>query len=95
MYLYQKTYIYYRKFHAEGHGLGVNMLNPSGETQTKRLIQQYAMFKLEGVPENELIEKSIAAVSAERQISSKTTKNPDSVTAQVLGSADIKNIFKE
>ncbi|XP_013143125.1 PREDICTED: 28S ribosomal protein S23, mitochondrial [Papilio polytes] len=83
------------KFHAEGHGLGVNMLNPSGETQTKRLIQQYAMLKSEGVPENELIEKSIAAVSAERQISSKTTKNPDSVTAQVLGSADIKNIFKE
>ncbi|XP_014366873.2 28S ribosomal protein S23, mitochondrial [Papilio machaon] len=84
------------KFHSEGHGLGINMLNPSGETQTKRLIQQYEKLKSEGVPEKELIEKSVAAVSVERQLASKTIpKNPDSVTAQVLGSADIKNIFKE
>ncbi|CAG5050076.1 unnamed protein product [Parnassius apollo] len=84
------------KFHAQGHGIGINMLSPAGETQVKKLIQQYEKLKSEGVPENELIEKSVAAVSTERQLDAKISpKNPDSVTAQVLAEADLKNIFKE
>ncbi|XP_068631817.1 small ribosomal subunit protein mS23 [Battus philenor] len=84
------------KFHEKGHGLGTNMLNLSGETQTKRLIQQYEKLKSEGVPEIELIEKSVAAVSTERQIASKITpKNRDSVSGQVLADAQLINIFKE
>lgn len=75
------------------------MLNPEGETQSRKLIKQYEMLKAEGVADNELIEKSVAAVGAERQLeAAKTTstpKNPDSVTSQVLAEADLKNIFNE
>lgn len=73
------------------------MLSQLGETQTKRLIQQYEKVKSENLPECELIEKSVATVAAERQseISTSVVKNPDSVTAQILAEADIKNIFKE
>lgn len=73
------------------------MLNPSGETQTKKLVQQYEKLKAEGVPENELVEKSAAAIVSERQQETPKIipKNPDSVTAQILAEADIKNIFKD
>ncbi|KAJ0177312.1 hypothetical protein K1T71_007321 [Dendrolimus kikuchii] len=98
--LYQED-IVRAKFHSVRHGVGaVNMLNPTSETQTKRLLQQYEKLKSEGVAEDELIEKSVAAVDIERQLEApktpKTTvNNPESVTAQVLADADIKNIFKE
>nr|XP_021192122.2 probable 28S ribosomal protein S23, mitochondrial [Helicoverpa armigera] len=87
------------KFHAKGHGLGaVNMISQT-ETQTKKLIQQYEKLKSEGVPENELIEKSAAVVGSERQLEATIAKvniqSPNSVTAQVLADADIKNIFSE
>lgn len=69
------------------------------ETQTKRLIQQYEKLKSEGVPEEELMEKSAAVVGSERQLEAAkikvTAQNPDSVTAKVLAEADIKNIFSE
>lgn len=92
--------LFFRKFHSAGHGLGViNMLNPTSDSQSKRLLQQYHKLKSEGVPEDQLIEKSVEAAGAERQQEvSKTSKiptNPESVTAQVLAEADIKNIFKE
>ncbi|XP_021192122.3 small ribosomal subunit protein mS23 [Helicoverpa armigera] len=87
------------KFHSKGHGLGaVNMISQT-ETQTKKLIQQYEKLKSEGVPENELIEKSAAVVGSERQLEATKAKvniqSPNSVTAQVLADADLKNIFSE
>ncbi|XP_030024948.1 28S ribosomal protein S23, mitochondrial [Manduca sexta] len=86
------------KFHSNGYGLAtVNLLSQSTETQTKRLIQQYKNLQSEGVPENEILEISAKAVANERQaeIPKISAKNPDSVTAQVLTEANIKNIFKE
>lgn len=75
------------------------MLNPEGETQSKKLIKQYEKLKSEGVPESELIDKTVAAVGAERQLETakvaSTPQNPDSVSAQVLAEADLKNIFNE
>ncbi|XP_026752216.2 probable 28S ribosomal protein S23, mitochondrial [Galleria mellonella] len=90
------------KFHSNGHGLGVvNMLHPTSETHTKKLLQQYKKLKAEGVPEHELIEKSAAVVenerTVERQEASKakiTGRNQES-SAQTLAEADLKNIFKE
>ncbi|NP_001091803.1 putative mitochondrial ribosomal protein isoform X1 [Bombyx mori] len=87
------------KFHSNGYGLApVSLLNQSNETQTKRLVQQYDELKAEGIPEDEIIEKAAQAVAVERhsyaaQKLNVTPKNPDSVTAQVLAEADIKNIF--
>ncbi|XP_052740419.1 28S ribosomal protein S23, mitochondrial [Bicyclus anynana] len=86
------------KFHAKGQGLSVNMLNTTGETQTKRLIQTYQRLQSEGVPEEELIQKSTEAVESARRSPADTkiiAKNPESVTAKVLAEADLKNIFKE
>uniref|UniRef100_A0A1E1WSS3 Small ribosomal subunit protein mS23 n=1 Tax=Pectinophora gossypiella TaxID=13191 RepID=A0A1E1WSS3_PECGO len=86
------------KFHANGQGFGaVNMLNPAGETHTKKLIQQYEKLKSEGVPESELIEKSVSAIGLERQQEAPKAvpKNPDSVTSHVLADADLENIFKK
>ncbi|KAL0893213.1 hypothetical protein ABMA27_014821 [Loxostege sticticalis] len=96
--LYQED-IVRAKFHSNGHGLGaVNMLNPSGETQTQRLLKQYEKLKSEGVAEEELVEKAASVVESDRLeiVKAKLTpQNPDSVTAQVLVDADLKNIFKE
>ncbi|XP_053607184.1 small ribosomal subunit protein mS23 [Plodia interpunctella] len=90
------------EFHSKGFGTGaVNMLSSTGETQTKRLLQQYDKLKSEGIPQDELIEKSAATVETERQdaIAAKSsklvTKNPESITSKVLAEADLKNIFKE
>lgn len=74
------------------------MLNPSGETQTQRLLKQYEKLKSEGVAEEELVEKAASVVESDRLeiVKAKLTpQNPDSVTAQVLVDADLKNIFKE
>ncbi|XP_072931870.1 small ribosomal subunit protein mS23 isoform X1 [Epargyreus clarus] len=88
------------KFHASGHGFAaMNMQNPSGETQIKKLMQQYEKLKTEGVPENELIEKSASNVSSERTQEVAQNKipkaSPETVTSQVLTEVNIKNIFKE
>ncbi|XP_013199603.2 small ribosomal subunit protein mS23 [Amyelois transitella] len=90
------------EFHSMGHGTGaVNMLIPGGETQTKRLLHQYEKLKSEGVPEEELIQKSAAIVESDRQeaIAARSSKivakNPESATAKVLAEADLKNIFEE
>ncbi|XP_050684494.1 28S ribosomal protein S23, mitochondrial [Leptidea sinapis] len=83
------------KFHSQGHGIGINMLNPSGETQIKRLIQKYEKLEAEGIPDAELIDKSLTEVVSEQALSIKSKiENPESATAQVLG-VDVKNIFKE
>lgn len=69
------------------------------ETQTRRLIQQYEKLKSENVPEEELIEKSAAAVGSERQleatISKVTAQSPNSVSAKILSEIDMKNILSE
>ncbi|XP_045448521.1 28S ribosomal protein S23, mitochondrial [Melitaea cinxia] len=84
------------KFHDKGYGLSSNMLNLTGETHTKKLIQKYEQLKSQGIPEEELIDKCALGVDSERQEASKTTpKNPDSVSSQVLAEANLKNIFKE
>ncbi|KOB71534.1 putative mitochondrial ribosomal protein [Operophtera brumata] len=92
------------KFHTKGHGTGaIDLLGQNNETQTKRLVQQYQKFQAEGVPEEELVEKSATAVGAERKeqyeaikaTRAQTPANPESVTAKVLSEADLKNIFKE
>ncbi|CAH2266819.1 28S ribosomal protein S23, mitochondrial [Pararge aegeria] len=87
------------KFHAKGHGLNVNMLSLTGETQTKKLVQKYQQLQSEGVAEEELVQKSAEAVGNARQATTETykvvTKIPDSVTAKVLAEADLKNIFKD
>ncbi|CAG4983242.1 unnamed protein product [Colias eurytheme] len=85
------------KFHTKGHGIGSNMLSPYGETQTKKLLQKYEQLQKEGIPEEEIIEKSVASVINERNAESVKidTINPASVTGQVLSEANIKNIFKE
>ncbi|XP_041978138.1 28S ribosomal protein S23, mitochondrial [Aricia agestis] len=86
------------KFHAKGHGISTNLLVPSGETQTKRLLQKYEALKSEGVAEDEIIEKSVTAVSKERPEFEKEENvrvNKESATAQVLEGADIKNIFND
>ncbi|CAK1547301.1 unnamed protein product [Leptosia nina] len=85
------------KFHAQGHGIGFNMLSPYGETQTKRLIMKYEQLQQEGVPESEIVEKSVASVVSEREPDSTRIKtiNPESATAQVLSEVNIKHIFKE
>lgn len=69
------------------------MLSPSGETQTKRLLNQYEKLKTEGVPESELVEKTVSAVESDRvayqetKATKITPQNPDSVTSQVLTNA--------
>ncbi|CAH2037259.1 unnamed protein product, partial [Iphiclides podalirius] len=68
------------KFHVAGHGIGINMLSQVGETQIKRLIQQYEKLKSENVPENNLIEKSVAAVSAEPPLSVTIVKSVKSIS---------------
>ncbi|XP_059047115.1 small ribosomal subunit protein mS23 [Achroia grisella] len=91
------------KFHSNGHGLGaVNMMNPTSETHTKKLLQEYEILKNEGVPEHELIEKSAAIVQNERNIERQevakvkiTSKNKEVSTPQTLAEADLKNIFKD
>ncbi|XP_063618608.1 small ribosomal subunit protein mS23 [Cydia splendana] len=90
------------KFHSAGQGYGViNMLSPTGETPIKKLVKQYEKLKSEGVPETELVEKASATVDTQytqRQEAAPQkpiVKNPDSVTAQVLAEADLKNIFNE
>ncbi|XP_026324884.1 28S ribosomal protein S23, mitochondrial isoform X2 [Hyposmocoma kahamanoa] len=88
------------KFHSQGHGYGaVNMLSSTGETQTRKLVKHYEKLKAEGVPENELVQRSVEAVGVERQqqqdVPKLTARNPDSVTANVLKDADLKNIFTE
>ena len=69
------------------------------ETQTKRLVQQYEKLKSEGVPEEELIEKSATVVGSERQFEAAKAKviaqNPDSVSAKIMSEIDMKNIFSE
>ncbi|XP_050346136.1 28S ribosomal protein S23, mitochondrial [Nymphalis io] len=84
------------KFHAKGHGLSSNMLSLS-ETHTKRLILKYEELKTKSIPDEELIEKCVEAVGSERQIEAtkSTTKNPDSVSSNVLAEANLKTIFKE
>ncbi|CAG9786068.1 unnamed protein product [Diatraea saccharalis] len=100
--LYQEDIIR-AKFHSKGLGLGTtNILNPNSETHMKRLISQYQKLKSDGVPEEELIEKSAEIVDGERQRQEnikepkyKNTVSPESVTTQVLAEADLKNIFSE
>lgn len=75
------------------HGLGINMLIPHGETQIRKLIQKYEQLQKEGVKEEELLEKSVAAVISHKETILKA--NPESATAQVLSEANIKNIFTE
>ncbi|KAG7302813.1 hypothetical protein JYU34_012790 [Plutella xylostella] len=89
------------KFHSKGHGLAaVNMLNPSGETQTKNLIKEYENQKALGVPEEEILDKCAETVISERKSKAEAARltsnvDPQSITGQVLAEADIKNIFKE
>ncbi|XP_034830650.1 small ribosomal subunit protein mS23-like isoform X2 [Maniola hyperantus] len=86
------------KFHSRGHGLSVNMLSLTGETQTRKLIEKYQQLQSEGVAEEDSLQKSVEAVGSARQTTEATKmtpKNPDSVTAKVLAEADLKNIFKE
>ncbi|XP_075973714.1 mitochondrial ribosomal protein S23 [Anticarsia gemmatalis] len=90
------------KFHSQGHGLAAISIISQSETPTKRLVQQYEKLKAEGVPEAELVQKSVevtGATYAERQVESPVAKatstNRDSVTSKVLAEADLKNIFKE
>ncbi|XP_047504652.1 28S ribosomal protein S23, mitochondrial [Pieris napi] len=84
------------KFHMKGHGLGLNMLSPYGETQTKKLIQKYEQLKEEGVQDTELVEKAVSSVISHKESEQITIKaNPESATAQVLSEANLKNIFKQ
>ncbi|RVE42125.1 hypothetical protein evm_013237 [Chilo suppressalis] len=98
--LYQEDIIR-AKFHSKGLGMGaVNILNPNSEPQIKRLIKQYEKLKSEGVPDEELVEKSAAMVASEPRPENKSSKipntdNPESVTSKVLAEADLKNIFSE
>lgn len=75
------------------------MFSPTGETQTRKLVKQYEKLKAEGVSENELVQKTVEAVGVERQQQQDapklTPKNSESVTANVLRDADLKNIFTE
>lgn len=76
------------------------MLNPTGETHTKKLLQQYEKLKADGVPEEVLIEKCVEAAGIERQQVRQevpavtSTVDPNSVTGQVLSDANLKDIFK-
>ncbi|XP_063825076.1 small ribosomal subunit protein mS23 [Ostrinia nubilalis] len=96
--LYQEDVVR-AKFHENGHGLGsVNMLSPSEETHTKRLLKRYEKLKSEGVAEDQLVEKAASEVASERQefVKAKLTpQNPDSITAQVLTDVKLKDIFNE
>ncbi|KAI5651796.1 hypothetical protein NE865_00133 [Phthorimaea operculella] len=93
------------KFNSQGHGFGaINMLNPTGEAPIKKLVNRYEKLKSEGVPESELVQKSVEAEGLERQqlrqerqdkAETLRPKNPESATAQVLAEADLKNIFKD
>lgn len=77
------------------------MMSQNNETQTKRLVQQYQKLQSEGVPEEEIIEKSAAVVGAEQKeqyeafkatkTQSQKSTNPESITAKVLSD----DIFKE
>lgn len=76
------------------------MLNPSSETHTRKLLQQYEKLKAKGVPEEELLQKAFEAVGVERQQARDmpaitSTVGPKSITGQVLSDANIQNIFKE
>lgn len=70
------------------------MFNQLGETHTRKLIKKYEQFKAEGVPEEEIIEKSVAAVGSERQ-PTESVKKPETMTPNVLAEANLKNIFKD
>ncbi|KAL4717969.1 hypothetical protein ACJJTC_013008 [Scirpophaga incertulas] len=85
------------KFHSNGYGMGaVNMLSPTGESHTKRLLKQYEKLKREGVLESELVEKSAAAVEIERQdyTKLKNTRAPEA-TSQSQITEHLKDIFNE
>lgn len=101
--IFYKEDIIRAKIHSQGYGLGaVNMLNPSGETSTRRVVEHYKKLQFEGVPEDQILEKCAIAVESERRpkkyssVTETVSPNqPESVSQQILNEVDIKNIFKK